>query len=77
MVTPPLVGDPLFMGNHLLFLDFLYGMSGSHFSGLNTKSGDLLNFKTKNSAAGIDTAYITLCYSAIIQINDSGVAEFS
>ena len=47
-----------------------------NFSGYSTKAGDLLTVRTSNSAAAIDTTYLMLQYSAILQISEEGCVTF-
>jgi hypothetical protein len=50
-------------------------MLGASFTGYNSKSGDLLTVKLKNTAManGADMIYTTLHYDALLEISDTGV----
>ena len=49
-------------------------MLGASFTGYNSKSGDLLTVKLKNTDMlnGTDMIYTTLHYDALLEINDTG-----
>ena len=49
---------------------------GGNTSGISTRQGDLLSFRTKNTAATIDTCWTVLAFDMITQIGESGVEVF-
>ena len=68
-----------FTGNEYINNKFIIGfdlekMLGASFTGYNSKSGDLLTVKLKNTAMtnGADMIYTTLHYDALLEINDTG-----
>jgi len=69
-----------FSGREYITDKFIIGfdlekMLGASFTGYNSKSGDLLTVKLKNTAIanGADMIFTTLHYDALLEINDTGV----
>lgn len=48
----------------------------SNFSGVSTKTGQLLSLRSANSASNIDTVFVTVHHDLVVQISDSGVECF-
>ena len=70
-----------FSGNDYITDKFIIGfdlekMLGASFTGYNSKSGDLLTVKLKNTnmTNGADMIFTTLHYDALLEINDTGCA---
>jgi DNA mismatch repair protein MutH len=66
-------GNDYILDKHIIGLD-LEKMLGASFTGYNSKSGDLLTVKLKDTGMNStgDMVYTTLHYDALLEINDAG-----